>query len=245
MNKRGCLYSLFGVGALLLVCAVIFAFNARQIALWAAGFEGGGDTTEVLGDIAAEPQPDPLISYREDGTLGGGDRLDTVTVAVNGQTTTIDVAAVGAESAAQVETDTGESAIVITYNESDLNDMLVQAVLSEAPAGTEQQVRNVAVDLKEGAAVISAEANLGFIWQPFSVVLTFDNVTKQLDVAGLDINGSFFESPPAGMIGDQLNALEAQANQALAQTALVGPNGETLTIDQVSITENGMEILAR
>lgn len=254
MKRRGCVTTLFGAGALLLICAVIFAFNARDIVMWAGGFGGGSDTAEVLQDIAVEAEPSSPVVGETEGqsevqapaaAVERQTKLETVTLQQYGQQRVVDVAATGAESAEQVQNDSGETEIVVTYNEADLNQVLVETVIAQAPAETQQQVRNLEIELVEGAAVLSAEANLGFFWQPFSVILTYDNASDEIEVAGLDINGAFFETPPEGIIGDQLDALEAQANSALDNASLVGPNGELLTVDEVAIVDGRVAITAR
>ena len=238
MNRKG-LISLFVFGGVLLTCAVVFAFNARRIALYAAGFRGGEDTEIVLRDTAAGS-----ISG-EEGELQSGARLDTVTFYVNGRSGTIDTSALNLTRAEQTQTASGQPAYYFEYNEQDLNQIVSSVVVSAAPAELSNQIRNVQVDLKQNAAVVSAEANLGFFWQPLAIVVAIDSATRTVDVTGIDINGQFFTTPPAGVLADWIQKAESQGTQALQTTTLAGPNGETLSISQVVMTEDGLQVVAR
>lgn len=248
MNRRG-FSILMTIGAVLLICAVVFAFNARRIALWAAGFGGGEDTAIVLQEVASAPPPEPLI--REEpaaaagGSLNSGERLETVTVNLQGRQQTLDTQALNLTQAEQTQTADGRPAYVFAYDEQDLNRMVDEVIFAAAPPEVSEQIRNVQVDLRQNAAVVSAEANLGLFWQPLSIVVVVDPAGQGIDITGVDIGGRFYSTPPEGPLADWIAAAETEGSRALRNATFVGPNGETLSIAQVNLTEALLQVVAR
>jgi hypothetical protein len=107
----------------------------------------------------------------------------------------------------------------------------------------EDRVRNTWVDLKPGGAVAYAEVNLEVGWEQVGAVLMLDASGRQLILAGVDVDGRIYSTPPAGRIAELADELESLSNRALRELTFIDPAGR-LTIQGMSISENGVQILA-
>ncbi len=238
MTRKG-IISLFALGGVMLLCACIFAFNARRLALWAAGFRHQGETASILEGYSKQGLPEPLVFALD------GQPLYQVTIQFDGLSALIDTQALGLTRAEQAQTGSGETAYVFEYDEQALNAAVAQAVISAAPPELKNQLRSISVDLVPNAAVVSAEANLGLFWQPLAMVVTIDSASKAVDVTGVDVGGQFFTTPPSGPIATWVALAEIEGTRALREATLVGPNGQPLSVSQVTLTESGLQVIAR
>lgn len=270
-TNRG-VYILGGCLTFFLLCAVtIYLINPIQIAMRLAGFESEGDTETFLVDYAAAQQQTPIdwsgldqtnLVQSGDGVndpsqsaaIGQGkpavqivpetvSAVETVTVNVQGQQSVVDVQAAHVQRAEQAQATDGGSAFYAEYTESGANSLVDDLFVQYATADVQQQVRNPRVDLKPGAMVVYAEANLEIGWQEVALILTFNETGTQFQIAGIDIAGQRFNNPPAGFLTDLMQTVETQGNQALQNAQIVTPNGP-LNIQQIYIAENMLQIVA-
>jgi len=107
----------------------------------------------------------------------------------------------------------------------------------------EARVRNVWIDLKPGGAVAYAEVNLELGWQRVGAVLMLDASGRQFVLAGVEIEGQLYSTPPAGQIADLAGQLEREGNRALRELTFLDPAGQ-LCIQAISLGEDGVQILA-
>lgn len=270
-TNRG-VFILGGCLTFFLLCAVIiYLVNPIQVAMRLAGFESEGDTETFLADYATQQQQAPIDWSGLDQTnlvQSGGSAntttqaaavgqgkpavqivpetirtVETITVNVQGQQSIVDVQAAHTERAEQAQATDGGTAFYAEYTESGANSLVNDLFVQYATADVRNQVRNPRVDLKPGAMVVYAEANLEIGWQEVAFILTFNETGTQFQIAGIDIAGQRFNNPPAGFLTNLMNSIERQGNQALQDAQIVTANG-TLNIQQIYIAENMLQIVA-
>jgi hypothetical protein len=107
----------------------------------------------------------------------------------------------------------------------------------------EPRVRNVWLDLKPGGAIVYAEVDLEVGWQGVGAVFMLDASGRQLILAGVDMDGRLYSTPPEGQVASLVARLESESNRALRELAFVDPAGR-LTVQRISLGEDLVQILA-
>lgn len=260
MDRQKGLIILGGCGVLFLLCAVIiYLVNPIKMAMRLAGFEAEGQTEVFLAEHAVAQQQTPIdwsglggigLVQTGEGSVGPVQivpetisPVNRVTLNVQGQQAVIDTQTIHADRVEQAQTVQGTEAYYAEYNETGANALANDLFVQYATADLQQQMRNPHVDLKPGAMVVYAEANLEIGWQEVALILAFDESGTQFEVAGIDIGGQRFDQPPAGFLANMMNSFEVQGNQALRNAQIVTPTGN-LNIQQIYITENTLQVVA-
>lgn len=101
---------------------------------------------------------------------------------------------------------------------------------------TGDQFRNVSVNLQNNMATVSGEAFIPNLntWQPLSVIVSI-SATPEIVIHGVAVNGTLFAIPD-GELGQRLNDIQANANQALRQLTLQA-SGDIYRLSDINITE--------
>jgi hypothetical protein len=139
------------------------------------------------------------------------------------------------------QTQDGRVAYYVEFSEEGLNAYLRRWFAAYVEHAN--RVRNAWVDLKPGGAVAYADVNLEVGWQRIGAILMLDASGRQLILAGVDVDGRFYSTPPGGRIAELAAELESVSNRALRELTFVDPAGR-LTIQQISISEEGAQVLA-
>ena len=105
------------------------------------------------------------------------------------------------------------------------------------------RVRDVSIDLVPGGAMIYADVNLELGWQHVGAAFMLDPNGRQLSLVGVDIDGRFYSTPPAGSVAELARQLETQSNRALRDLVFIDPAGR-LVIRQISLGPDQAQILA-
>lgn len=258
---------LWGCGSLLVICtAVVFILNPVQLVLSAFGLSSRTGTDALLAAQATQVPPSwgglGNVGYVGAGNGDGGlenvaegDVTDTavvvqpetvqavpsLTVKLDGRQGNVDVAALKAIKVEQGTTNAGETAFFIEYDEPSVN-ALVDTMVAQYDLPS--QVRNIVAELRPGAVVVRAEADTQYLgWQDVALVLAFSATGQQFEVAGLEIAGQSFETPPQGFIADFVERVEVEGNRALQNVAVVDEAGHTAVVQQVYITEDLLQIV--
>lgn len=193
--------------------------------------DSGGGNVAPIGQAAVQVLPETITT------------VDTVTVNVQGQQGVIDTGTIHAERVEQAQTTSGTPAYYAEYDQAGANALANDLFIQYAPADVRQQVRNPRVELKQGAMIVYADANLEFGWQEIGLVIQLTNNGRQFEVAGIDLNGQLYSTPPQGYIADLMQTIEVEGNRALNNTQIVTPSGN-LNIQQIYITEDTVQLIA-
>lgn len=232
---------LLGCGCLALVMVCVGAAAAALLllpalpglALQIAGFQRQGSTAAVF--AAVTPPPIPAVQNAASPTqivieLGS---YGSETLAANQYNYTV---AVGSDTG-------GGQLATVSFSEADLLALCVQrSALCGAGNG---QVRGARFDLRPGGAVVYADVlvpQLG-AWQHLGIALRVDASGRQLQAAGVDIDGVLYAAPPTEL-GSILRDAEAAANEALRQLAL-NAGGARFTLDQVRVDDSALTLILR
>lgn len=105
------------------------------------------------------------------------------------------------------------------------------------------RVKNPWVDLKPGGAIIYADVNLELGWKRVGAVFTLETTGRQLSLAGVDLDGKLYSTPPDGQIAQLVGQLESEANRALSDLTFLDPTGQ-LKLQVISLDENSVKLLA-
>ena len=265
-RRRGCLIS--GCALLVLIAAgVVVVITPTVLALRLAGFRAEGHTEEILGQRAAIEQPTiqwwerPLPSPTPPGATppadgDGGEPapasptpdpnlptpLDAVVVDIwfLSQPTTFSAQQIHARRLESSTID-GRTTYYIEFDEAGvnayLNDWFGEMMAQEA------RISKPWVDLKPGGAVIYADLDLEVGRQRVGAVFMLDASGRQFILAGVDISGQLYSTPPEGRIADLTSQLEAEGNRALDELIFIDPAGH-LTIQTINLDEDQARILA-
>lgn len=247
----------------IIVVGIVLVITPAAVALRLAGFRSEGSTDDYLSEQASvEP---PTIQWSTGSALSvpltptanaaspaappqaGGDSLpeplDAVRVDIwflSGPTTFY-AEDIYAERLERGRVKDGELAYYIEFDQAGIN-----AYLNHWYGGLvaqEERVRNVSLDLQPGGAVLYADVNLELGWQRVGAVFMLDANGRQLVLAGVDIDGRLYSTPPAGSIADLVAQLEAQTNRALRELIFLDSAGQ-LAIQRISISQDRVQILA-
>lgn len=220
----GCFMVAFGCLACVTISVLLFLPAVPDLALRVAGFQSSGSTEQLFQQNTAapapiqNPAPPPTQAILEFGIYGQAN-LSSAPFAY-------DLA---------IDAVTGEAHLTIP--ESSLM-TLCQQQTQLCGTGT-QQVRNASIDLRPGAAVVNGDFFIPqfSLWQELGIVVQPQNL--QLNVAGVDINGSLYQSYD-DHITSLVSNFESQAGQLLNQLALnTGDSRYNLTgiyIDDSALT---------
>ena len=250
--------------AVLLVGTVLVATPAA-IALRLAGFRSEGRTGDFLNERASavpptiewssQPGSPPTPTAPADeaapaaaapagsGAPSGSGSLDQVVVDIwfLSQPTTFSASDTSARRLERGRVEEGTLAYYIEFDQAGINTYL--NTWFGRYVAQEKRVRNVSLDLKPGGAVVYAEVNLEVGWKRVGAVFMLDGSGRQLMLAGVDMDGRLYSTPPDGQIASLVAQLESESNRALRELTFVDPAGR-LTIRQISIDEDRVQILA-
>lgn len=252
-RSRNILLGFVGIGALCVLCACVGAFFAPRAAMYVAGFRDGQDTDEFLGDLS-----DGSIVIDETGATVTGnpvlevaptpvtviEELDQVTVELDGQQGTVDLNALGVDRAEKGTDADGSEVYYFEYDESSINQIFQTAVWPQAPAEVTNQVQNVSIDLRSNAVVLNGQADIGFGMQDVAVILAIDANQAKFTVAGIEVGGLVFETPPGGPIGEYVTLIETEGNRALDELVLYGSGGTPLSVQHIAVENGQLRITA-
>lgn len=262
MSRRKWVMAGCAVTVVLLV-GVVLVVTPAAIALRLAGFRTEGRTEDLL-DQQASVVP-PTIEWAEqpdhsataaalgdsesmqatstdDGPPSGPVSLDQVMVDAwfLSQPTAVSVS----DALGRVErglSGDNELAYYFEFDEMGINTYLA-AWFGEYLA-QETRLRNIWLDLKPGGAILYADVNLEVGWQRVGAVLMLDASGRQLILAGVDIGGRLYSTPPDGQIASLAAQLEDESNRALRELAFVDPAGR-LVVQRISLGDDSIQILA-
>ncbi|MFN8526990.1 MAG: hypothetical protein U0670_00055 [Anaerolineae bacterium] len=135
----------------------------------------------------------------------------------------------------------GQQAVTATFTETGLLDLCRQR--TTLCSGQNPQIQNVSIDLRPGGAIVYADATLaqlGGISQRMGAVLTLDASGRRLEFAGVDINGSLFNSSE-GDLGTLVNQIEQGANEILT-TLTLQAGGSQYRLSRISIDDGTLTL---
>lgn len=199
------------------------------MALQSAGFIPKGQTESLFANVP-EPTPIPLENASAPvdavinlGTLGSQPlppQTSDYTLAV-GNT-------VGAPAASLSFTETG--LMNLCYQHADVCQT------------TTEQYRNVRLDLRPNGMILYADVYLKdfSLWQPAGIIMQLNADQRHLDVVGVDVNGTIYGLPPAGL-GETVAQIAQQANNLLERISL-DASGRRYALDQIQITETAVTL---
>jgi hypothetical protein len=244
------------------IVVVVIATVPAALALRLAGFRSQGITADVLnqrGEAAAptiawspateesSAQPPPAVGGQDDdgavSESNGPQALNEVTVDLwfLAEPQTLPSSQVGAERLERGETESGETAYFIEFDEESANAHLMQWFGDYIEQ--QNRLRDPWIDLKPGGAVIYADVDLEVGWQRVGAVLMVDGTGQEIQVVGVDIDGRLYSTPPNGQIAELVQRVESETNRALRELTFLDPAGQ-LAIQEISISENKAQILA-
>ena len=227
---------------------------APRAILYFAGFQDGQDTDEFLGGMS-----DGAITINESGEIETGnvlvevaptpvivvEEIDQVTVELDGRQETIDLNALGVDRAELGTAADGSDVYYFEYDESSINEIFQTAVWPQAPADVTSQVQNVSIELRSNAVVLNGQADIGFGMQDVGVILAVDGSNARFSVAGVELGGLVFETPPSGPIGEYITLAETEGNRALNELVLYSSGGTPLSIENIAVENGQLRITAK
>lgn len=232
----GCLF-VFGAGVIAVIAAVlILRPNLSGIAAQIAGLRSEGDTAQVFAAVTPAPtiqlidpvQPaDIRLDLGEYGArpLDPNSNLYDFTIGQLPQ---------------------GGQAAVATFTEAGLMEICrTQSPLCSDPP-PDPRFRNPRIDLRPGGAVVYVDVTLpelGNVTQTAGLVLRLDATRRQVEFAGVDLNGGLFSVPPENF-GIDIAALEQRGNDLLRQLS-VSAGGGQYTLSEAIIDDNTLTVVLR
>ena len=135
----------------------------------------------------------------------------------------------------------GQPAYYVEFDEAGLNRYL--NYWFGAWADQNAQLRDTHIDLIPGGVIIYGEINLGVRWQLVGATFHLDESERQFTFTGVDVDGEFLASPPAGPIAQGIEVLEAEGNRALREFKFIDPEGE-LSFQRIILLEDMAQIVA-
>lgn len=248
---------------LLLALALVVAGAPTAVALRLAGFRAEGITDDYLANAAARPAivwqalagtPTPVGTPSGAGEeYSTGDVLSSVQDAPQTlDSVTVDVwfldqpyvfypQEIFTKQLERGVNENGDLAYYIAFNQEGINTYLnywfSDAIQSEA------RIKDAWLDLRPGGAVLYADVDLEVGWQRAGAVFMLDSSGTQLILAGVDIAGQLYSTPPEGRIADLAGQLEIEVNKALSSLTFIDTAGE-LTIQTIQISDDEVQVLA-
>jgi hypothetical protein len=259
MSRRKWLLPGCALLAVVVVLAIIASVPAA-LALRLAGFRSQGSTEGILAERGAAPPTIawwPLGGSADPGATGGDEQgaggdvwpvtgpetLDAITVDLwfLAEPRTLPWDPVGDERLERGQTQAGETAYYIQFDEESANTQLIQWFGDAIEEQT--RLRNPWIDLRPGGAVVYADVDLEIGWKRVGAVVMVDASGRQIEVIGVDIDGRLYSTPPDGQIAELAERVEFEANRALRELTFIDPAGQ-LTIQTISVSEDLAQILA-
>ncbi len=138
-------------------------------------------------------------------------------------------------------TEDGRVAYYVEFSEQGAN-ALMDHWLSSYVA-EQARIRDPWIDLISGGVIVYADLNLEVEWQRVGAVLMLDASGRQFILAGVDIDGRFYNVPPEGPVADLTQQLESEGNRTLRELVFLDAAGE-LRIRHINVSQDGAQILA-
>ncbi len=226
-NASGCLILGTATLIVLLICGavglVILAPALPAILLNAAGFEAEGSTDSLFTNSSAPPaipQGSAPAQVVVDVGQFGSQNIDTTSVDVR----------------------VGQDMATATFTESALLTMCRQ--VTPACNNADSRFRNITIDLRPGGAIVYADVTLPGIGitQRAGIVLHL-NGARQFAVAGVDVNGTLFSTPP-GELSDIVAEVERVGNDVLRQAGLRA-DGARYSVSEIYVDDIQLTIVWR
>lgn len=234
----GCLVTLGFCGIALLLGIVLGAAVFPGLVLQMAGFRPAGETSQVFPTAAAtlpavaapatvQPQ-EIIISAGQFGQQSLGELSAPVEIVTG--------------SMADSQTGMVDPVLQAVFDENALLSLCYEYSVICNPTG--DSVRNARFDLRSGGVIVNGEVLLpgAGIWQPVGVVLR-QSGAAQLDVMGVDLNGTLYSTPPG-----ELSALVAEAEttvNAILRQLTAQTGGTTYTLSEVHFSEEQVTLILR
>ncbi len=232
----GCGCLLTGGFVALLAFTALYGFSSLLpgLALQASGADRIGDTASVFEQVIVPPTAvvqNPTSPQQVTVNLG---QYGSETASVDSQ----NYAFVTGSS------DTGARIARASFTEAGL--LAICAQQSAICREGSDQYRSIALDLRPGGAVVSADVNAGGLgWQRVGVVLQLDSSRTLLQVAGIDLNGGLYDSSALpGDLATSVDAIEGTLNDTLRQLA-VQASGEYYTLSEIIIDDTTLTLILR
>jgi hypothetical protein len=139
--------------------------------------------------------------------------------------------------------DTGAPLATVSFDEAALMNLCRER--SDICRNENPQYQNVNIDLRPGGAVVYADVtvpNVG-ITQTAGVVLRLDSTARQFEVAGVDIGGTLYDTPPGDMSA-LVDDIERTGNDILNQLSLQA-SGSQYTLSEVRVDDSTLTLIMR
>jgi hypothetical protein len=228
----GCVLVLAACLIVTVVGALFLLPRLPEIMLQVGGFQPEGETDSIFTNIT----PIPTIQF---------DNPVIVSDAV------IDLGNYGSEPLNSSRYDyvlttggvSGQQVATLTFTETSL--MALCAQRTTVCSGTGGVYRNGRIDLRPQGAVIYADVfvpQLGS-WQNLGVVMRLDSTHRQMQVIGVDFNGTLFAAPPTEL-GSIVRDIEQTGNDILRQLALEA-NGERYLLSEIRTDDTTLTLIMR
>lgn len=140
----------------------------------------------------------------------------------------------------------GEQVFTAGFTEAGLMQICQQRSTICSPASTDPRFRNARIDLKPGGGIVYIDTTLpelGNVPLPAGVVLRWDAPSRRAVVAGVDIGGVLYTTPPQA-IGETVAEIERQMNDLIQQLA-VEAGGGRYTLSDVIVDESNLTVVLR
>ncbi len=140
----------------------------------------------------------------------------------------------------------GQQMAMAHFTEAGLMDLCHQRSTVCSPNSSDPRFRNARIDLRPGGAVVYMDTTLpqlGNVPLPAGVVLRWDQPTRRVVFAGVDIGGTLYTTPPQSL-NDFVASVEQQMNDLIQQLA-VEMGGGQYTVSEVSIDDSSLTIILR
>jgi hypothetical protein len=229
-----------GCAALILICVITTIIGAifllprlPEITLQIAGFQPEGQTDAIFANVTPIPTievQNPTVPSEAIIDLGSYG-TETLNPSRYDYTLTVGSGASGGQLAG------------LTFTETSL--MALCAQRTTVCSGTGGVYRNGRIDLRSGGAVIYADvfvAQLGS-WQNLGVVMRTDSTNRQIEVMGVDLNGTLYAAPPTEL-GSLVRDIAQTGNDILRQLALEA-NGERYNLSEIRIDDTTLTMIMR
>ncbi len=231
----GCLFAFASVLVLLAVAFVLLPV-LPQIVAPALGFTPRGDMESYIEAISPPPTPPPLVDAVP--------LVSSLTVDLAGQgTVSVSPASVPYEGSIGSEAITGAQAAVITMTEAALMDVCRQR--TPYCGADNPQFRNVSIDLKPSAVIVSADVTLpelNAINQRVGALLRLTGDGRGFEFVGVVINSAIFDPPER--FRAQIEQLEARGNDIMRGLTVQTGSGQYM-LDRVQIDETSITAVLR
>lgn len=229
----GCLATFGFLIVITVVAGIVFL---PQIISGVTGLTPQGSTSELFDQVIVQPTP-ALQNASDPGQV-------TVDLGGYGQQTI--------SSSPQLYDFTlgtgagGEQVVTAAFTEAGLMQICQQRSTICSPNSTDPRFRNARIDLRPSGAIVYLDTTLpelGSVALPAGVVLRWDAPARRVRVAGVDIGGTLYTTPPEAL-GETVGLIEQQMNDLIQQVA-VQAGGGRYTLSDVIIDNNNLTVVMR